>query len=311
MAYTYDDFIKAATNASVLDRFSKDDLTVAQKNPEYGLSMVGLMGDISKATTEEQRLLATEAANQLLKNYGIYGTGDTYATSFGTQIGETMDKINNYGSFEYGQQNAYQQLLSSVANPGQFSYDPSEDAAFQAYRKAYLREGERASANALAQASAASGGVPSSYAVSAAQQAGNYYSGQLADMLPTLEQNAYQRYLDDYNQKLSGLSALQTDRSFDYDNWLNQYNMLQNSLGNLQTQDATDYQRYLDQQTQAQQKFQNALTLYQLLGYATPEIAEILGLPTVQKSSGTVQNIAAVNKGGGGGKVNNIVNMLK
>lgn len=298
MAYTYNDFLRAANSSGVMDRFSQDDLTVAQKNPEYGLSMVSLMKDLTGATTAEQRLLATEAANQLRKNYGVYGTGNTYAGSFGSAIGDLQNQIQNYGSFNYGNETVYQQLLNAVANQQPFRYDQSSDPSYSALKKTYLREGERAGANALAQAAAASGGKVSSYAAQAAQQANNYYAGQLADIIPTLEQNAYQRYLSDFESKLSGLSALQSDRAQEQENWLNQYNMLQNSLGNLQQQDATDYQRYLDQveqqmlaeqnaqaqqqyaDQQAQLKYENALALYQLLGYATPEVAEILGLNT-------------------------------
>lgn len=221
MTYTYDDFIKSATGAGVMDRFTADDLTVAQRNPEYGLSMVGLMGDLSKATTEEQRVLATEAVNQLRKNYGVAGGGAVQSSA--VPASGTTETI-------------YQKQLNILSPREEFSYDPENDPSFQAYRKAYLREGERASANALAQASAASGGMPSSYAVTAAQQAGNYYAGQLADIIPTLEQNAYQRYLDRY--------------------------------------------------TQEQQRFENAMTLYKKLGYATPEIAAILGIPETKKKSG-------------------------
>ena len=314
MAYTYDDFVKAANQAGVMDRFSQSDLTTAQKNPEYGLSMVGLMQDISKATTAEQRLLANEAANQMRKNYGVYGTGKvgdaySYASSYGSTIDDLMGQIKDYGSFDYANQDAYQQLLDSVANPTPFSYDYSKDPSYSAYKKAYLREGDRASANALAQASAASGGRTSSYAMTAANQAGNYYAGQLGDMIPTLEQNAYSRYLGDFNNRLSGLSALQSDRSFNYEKWMNEYNMLQNSLGNYQGQDATDYQRYLDAYNQAYQaeqdklakaqqqyenqqaakqlEYENALALYRAMGYATPEVAKILGISAGTGTGGT------------------------
>lgn len=242
MAYTYNDFLTAANQAGMTGRFSQNDLLTAQKNPEYGISMLGLLKDIDRAGTDEQRLLATEAANQMRKNYGVYNIGDRagdygYASSYGSTIGDLMGKINNYGSFEY---------------------DPQKDGIYSAYKKQYLREGERAGANAMAQAAAASGGVPSSYAVTAGQQAGNYYAGQLADMIPTLEQNAYQRYIQDFG-------------------------VLQDKLGTYQQQDATDYQRYLDaynKQLQAeQQEYDRAMSLYKLLGYATPEVAEILGIP--------------------------------
>lgn len=316
MAYTYDNFVSAANAAGLMNQFSEQDLQTAQRNPEYGMSLLSLLQDNSKASTAEQQLLATEAANQLRKNYGIYntgnlGTGSAYAGSYGSQISGLMDQIDNYGSFNYANQDSYQQLLDSIVNQQAFSYDPEMDGSYSAYKKAFLREGERASANALAQASAASGGQVSSYAATAAQQAGNYYAAQLGDIIPTLEQNAYQKYLDDFSKRLSSLSALEADRASNYENWLNEYNMLLNSLGNYQTQDATDYQRYLDayaQEIQAQQdaatqkqlEYENALALYQLLGYATPEVAAVLGIESGTGSESTGTGSGGSGSGSGG-----------
>lgn len=318
MAYTYDDFVAAANKAGVMGRFSQKDLSVAQRNPEYGLSMVGLMKDISGAGTTEQRLLATEAANQMRKNYGVYGVGDTpsdstYASSYVSTIDGLMGQINDYGSFQYSGQDDYQKVLDSLVNQQPFSYDLQSDPSWSSYKKAYMREGDRASANALAQASAASGGRASSYAMTAAQQAGNYYAGQLTDMIPTLEQQAYSRYLGDINNRMNSLNALNNDRAFEQEQWLSEYNMLQNSLGNYQGQDQTDYQRYLDalnlqyqaeqdKQAQEQQKFQNALALYQALGYATPDVAQTLGISGSGSNGATAGSSGpGVNGGGSGG----------
>lgn len=316
MAYTYDDFVAAASNAGKMNQFSQRDLTVAKTNPEYGMSMLGLLQDISGAATEEQRLLATEAANQLRKNYGIYNTGSdaagySYASSYGSTVEDLLERINSYGSFSYEGQDDYRALLESIVDQRPFSYDLQSDPSWGSYKKAYMREGDRASANALAQASAASGGRASSYAMTAAQQAGNYYAGQLADIIPTLEQNAYSRYLSDFNNRLSSLGAIEDDRAFDYQNWMNEYNMLQNSLGNYQGQDATDYQRYLDAYNQAyqaeqdkiaqeQQVYENALALYQTLGYATPEVAAILGISSGGGSTGTGGSTGSGGGGSGG-----------
>lgn len=264
MYYTYDNFVAEANKAGLMNQFSKQDLQIAQRNPEFGISLLGLLKDNAGASTAEQRLLATEAANQLRKSYGVYNTGNlgessAYAGSYGSQINDLMEKINNYGSFDYAGKDEYRKLLDSIVNQQPFSYDLQDDPSWGSYKKAYMREGDRASANALAQASAASGGRPSSYAQTAAQQAGNYYAGQLADIIPTLEENAYSRYLSDFNNRLNGLGALQSDRNFDYENWMNEYNMLQNSLGNYQNQDATDYQRYLDAYDRAYQAEQDRL----------------------------------------------------
>lgn len=292
MAYTYDDFVTAANKAGLMGQFSAQDLETAKKSPEYGLSVLSLKQDAAKANTAEQRLLAGEAENQLRKTYGSFSswTDDSgYPGTYLPKVDELLGKVDGYGSFQYGGQTDYQKLLDGIVNQKPFQYDLASDPSWSAYKKAYLREGERAGANALAQASAASGGQPSSYAMTAAQQAGNYYAGQLGDMIPTLEQNAYQRYLNDFSNRLSSLGALDTDRNFQYQDWMNGYNMLQNSLGNYQTQDETEYQRYLkqylqgyqerlDDQDRQQQDFANALALYQTLGYATPEAAQVLGI---------------------------------
>lgn len=289
MAYTYDDFTSAATKAGLLDKFSPEDMEIAKRSPEYGLSILSLMQDSANATTGEQKLLASEATNQLRKTYG-----------YGAKVDETLGKIENYGSFSYDNADDYNKLLQAVTNPDAFSYDPETDPVFSSYAKTYKREGERAAADTLAKAAAATGGIPSSYAVGAAQQAANYYSAGLADIIPQLYSNAYSRYLNDFGMKQSGLSALESDRTFKYNNWLTGYDMLQNLLGNYQTQDATGFNRYLtmleQNNTNKQQAYNNALALYQTLGYATPEIAAVLGIPEGTKLGGTVS-------GGTGGRV--------
>lgn len=242
MAYTYDDFVSAANSAGMMGEFSEYDLQTARNDPEYGLSILRLKQDAANATTAEQRLLANEAADQLRSAYGSRSAG----TGYQNQIDGLNGRIDSYASFDYQGQDAYDKLLAGVVDRQPFSYDPEADPSWGAYRKAYLREGDRASANAMAQAAAASGGRPSSYAMTAAQQAGNYYAGQLADMLPTLEQDAYSRYMDELNALLSSLNAIQSDRDTNYQEWMDQYQMLQNSLGNYQTQAATEYQKYLD-----------------------------------------------------------------
>ena len=325
MAYTYDNFVSAASAAGLMNQFSEQDLQIAQRNPEFGLSLLSLLKDNSNATTAEQQLLATEAANQLRKSYGVYNTGtlgtdSAYAGSYGTQINDLMDQIKNYGSFDYanqdeyqkllnqvshygsfnysneaayknamdkvsnygsfdyanqdeyqklldqisnygpynyGNQDSYQQLLDSIVKQQPFSYDLQSDPSWGSYKKAYMREGDRASANALAQASAASGGQASSYALTAAQQAGNYYAGQLADIIPTLEQNAYARYLSDFNNRLSSLGAMESDRNFDYQNYLNRFGQLQSSLGAMENDRSFDYQNWMNEYNMLQNDLNN------------------------------------------------------
>lgn len=326
MAYTYDDFLSAASGSGLMGEFSKYDLDTAQKYPEFGLSILSLKKDYHAASTPEQKLLINEAANELRKSYGNYsgqGDGSAYVSEgkIPTQIDNLLDQMNSYGSFSYDTaaptyENQYaqyqQELLDKILNREDFGWSKETDPLYSTYKKSYLREGDRAQQNALAQASAASGGRPSSYAVTAASQAGDYYAGQLNDIIPTLYQQAYDRYLNeysmmqqdlgavntqeqlDYQKYLDSLSQYNTDRNFAYNQYLDDYSRLQSNLAALQSQDAVDYGRYLDQitmqqqreerdytrqQTETQQAFDNAMAMYQLYGYVPEQYAEVLGSP--------------------------------
>ena len=226
MAYTYQDFETAANSAGLMDQFSRDDLNIAQKNPEFGLSMVKLYQDAGRAATTEQKLLAQEAQNQLRKVYG--GLPAASAETAGTQTTQgtaavpgTVTTPGSTGSFTFGQQGKLDDLVNKVVQGSSFAYDPN-NASAAAVRKQYLRQAERAREDTLAKAGAMSGGVASSYAVSAAQQAGDAHLAQLADKEMDLENMAYSRYLQDYQKQLQDLNVLTNQRDFDYTAYLNQ-----------------------------------------------------------------------------------------
>ncbi len=228
MAYTYDDFVSAANNAGLLSKFSTADIETAKKNPEFGLSLLGFMQDEANATTSEGRLLAQEGANQLRSNVGNYTVGtDGVAVS---TVQDIANQMKNYGDFTFANEQQRQDLINKTSNPEQFSYDLENDPLWGVYKKQATREGERAISDVLAKASAGTGGVPSSYAVSAATQAGDQYAASLTDMIPTLRQNAYNEYLNNYNMNLEALGVLNDERALTYDEWLQKYNMLGSNL---------------------------------------------------------------------------------
>lgn len=283
MAYTYDDFVKAANQSGLMGQFSQDDLNLAQKYPEFGLSVLSLKKDYNNATTAEQRLLANQAANELRKSYGNYSGGADggsfrLESKLNRRSDDLLDQLGSFGSFSYGEAPTYENtfaqqqkdLLDRILNREDFSWSKETDPQWSSYKKSYLREGDRATANALAQASAASGGRPSSHAVNAATQAGDYYATKLNDVIPTLYQQAYERYLDEYNMKLKDLNTVNqqeqldyakyldrlgqfnTDRGFAYQNYADDYDRLRSQLADVQGQDQIDYARYLDEASRQQ-----------------------------------------------------------
>lgn len=291
--YTYDQFRQAAESSGLLGEFSDADLSLAQRNPDAGMSLLSYKRDWHSATSDADRQLANLGAEGIRRSYGSYnggGDGGNYyleplspnmfeypdAPSFsgGTNAGtiqDLYDDMLNYGDFEYGSAPEYTNrwddtitgLIDEILNRPDFSYDPNTDPLYSQYRKAYLREGDRATADALGAAAAASGGLPSSYAQTAAGQAGNYYAAQLTDKIPELWQLAYDKYLNDYNMMLSDLGVVQgqedtdfdryltelnqfnTDRDFAYGSWLDRYNMLSNNLQTGMNLDSQEFDRYL------------------------------------------------------------------
>lgn len=293
--YSYEQFQKAAQDSGLLGTFSTSDLELARRNPDAGMSILRYKQDYNAATTDEARALANLGAESVRSSYGNYtggadgsgfyleplspssfhaGTAPTYQNPYAGDIQDLWARQNSFDSYEYAggaapvYNNRYdatiQSLIGDILNREDFSYNPETDPLYSQYRKQYTREGQRATQDALGAAAAASEGIPSSYATTAAAQAGNYYASQLTDKIPELYELAYNKYLNDYNMQLSDLGVVQgaeqadyakylnelsqynTDREFDYGTWLDEYNLARDRLQTAQALEQVGYDRYLN-----------------------------------------------------------------
>lgn len=318
---TYEELLKQINAAGQTGQWSRWDLETAKNNPAFGAGILSYKRDYAAAKDAAGKRAANAGAEVLRRQYGSYLGGSDGSRYYGLggpagyqstyqgaldealgKLGETRDlyrdqmadtigRMNSYGDFSYDPapeyQNQYQReldaLLQKVQDYGPFSWSKEKDPSYAAYAKQYRREGDRATANAMAQAAAATGGQISTAAMTAASQAGDYYAGKLSDKIPELYENAYQRYLSeysrltdqlgqvrtaeqsDYAKYLDQLSQYNADRAQSYDQWLQGYNMLGGNLSAMQGQraaelnamgeqlgavqdaDKTAYSRYLDQ----------------------------------------------------------------
>ena len=293
--YTWDDFQKALDASGLAGQFSQADLQNARTNPDFGMSMLAYKTDYANATTPEARALANQGAENLRSSlFGYTGGGDggsfkldpmsprqfdygaapSFADNYADRIESALQATQNREPYSYAgaapeYQNRYdpqiQQTIAGILGRGEFSYDPKTDPVYSAYQKQYAREGQRATANAMGEAAAMTGGMPSSWAMTAASQAGDYYASQMADKIPELYQDAYNRYLQEYQMKLSDLSALRglesddyrkyqdqlaqynADRNFDYAAWLDSIELGQKDLDNLRALRSDDLALYQTQ----------------------------------------------------------------
>ena len=172
-------------------------------------------------------------------------------------IAETVQKTTTY-------QNPYQKQLDQLVSDylgSSFSYDQSRDPAAQAYRENYIQNGQRAMQDTTAQAAARTGGLASSYATQAGQQAYNSYMSDLNAQLAGLRQQAIDNYLSD--------QALQQNRI--------------NTVASLGQQAENSYYNRIN----------DAMNRWATLGYADDAVAGILGVaagtPTTDQSYRTWQ----------------------
>lgn len=238
---------------------------------------------------------AHAAAEAIRAAYGYSGGKDGSENIGGV---ETAQNIAGLMRWMQSTQPSYQsqyntqidQMLNKILNREAFSYDVASDPLYQQYQTQYQREGNRAMNDTLASVASGAGGM-NSYAVTAAQQANDYYNAQMADKIPELYQLAYEMYLQDIDNQVRDLGLLQQmddiqysryrDTMSDWRNDLNfAYGAYRDSVGDEQWQKSFDYNASQDSKADAQAR----ITEYIMAGGAVSELD-----PAIVASSGYTQ----------------------
>lgn len=194
-------------------------------------------------------------------------------------------------------QSAYSSMIDDLVNKAinreEFQYNPASDPAYQAYARQYMRMGDEASRNTLADVSAQTGGLPSSYAVTASQQARNTYNQALTEKLPSLMETAYNKYRTKYTDTLNDLNTYQNLENTAYNRYLadRDYNRsveeAERDYNRRVYESDREYNDKLNQQKVAQE-YERMLNLWETLGYATDEVAKYFGVAKGTKTNDVV-----------------------
>ena len=186
------------------------------------------------------------------------------------KLGKYVDlqtAVNQPFTYENGasQLNARQKeldaLYEGLRNYKKFEYNPETDPLYRALATQYTRNGRRAMDDTLAKVSARTGGLASSYAATAGNQAYGNYMSELSDRIPELTRLAYQMYNDEYNRKMneaqmlqnrydSELARYQADRNFAYGQYADDRNMAYGQL-----RDMVEGERYKNDERWKQQEW--------------------------------------------------------
>ena len=171
---------------------------------------------------------AVNQAAQMLSEQMAKAPGQ-YNSPWSTQLNETLDKI---------------------LNREKFSYDFNGDAFYQQYKDKFTQQARMASEDAVARASAMTGGYGNSYAATAGAQAFNEQMGQLNDIIPELYQMAYDKYAREGQELKDAYSLLAAREAEAYGKYrdekadfLTERDYL---TGRLESEKADDYNRFVD-----------------------------------------------------------------
>lgn len=173
-----------------------------------------------------------------------------------------LDKLGE-SSYNYDQSGQISAKLDALLNRTPFSYDAASDPLYQQYRKQYTREADRSAEDVLGKAAVMTGGMPSTAAVAASQQASDYQMSQMTDKIPELQQLAYSMYQDKLSGDRADLNTLIGLEDNNYNRWLTDrnylYQLARDQVGDQQTADALAYQKQQDKMNYDYQKERDAI----------------------------------------------------
>lgn len=226
--HDYDDYLHTNSMAGNYD-----------KNTDYtaAINKAVAAGDLSSASGLEKML------NAKIIGEGLpYRTSNKYsaaATEKPTYQSQYSDQINN--------------IVNQILNGTYTDFQNSAD--YQSLAREYAAKGKKAMQDTTGDVASRTGGLASSFAVSAGQQADNAYMQQLQD----IARQMYDKKRSDQYNEASLLGNLENSNYAKYQDQLGQYNTEQeNALNRQQNQRNYDYQL-------AQDKYQKSSSIAQTM----------------------------------------------
>ena len=152
------------------------------------------------------------------------------------------------------------QTVNNILNRKEFQYDVNGDALYNMYKDRYVNLGQKAMMDTMGQAAKLTGGYGNSNAQMVGQQAYQSYLQGLVDKIPELAQLAENRYNQQGQNLYNQYSLLSQQEQNAYNQWLQGYNQWLTERdflsGRYDTERGYDYGVYrdtvADQQWQAQ-----------------------------------------------------------
>lgn len=164
---------------------------------------------------------AAQNAALNVNGMGNAGRGAFYGTlGAGGQIADpTAFLAAAPGAYQSPYAAAMQQTMNGLLNPTPFKYDVNADGLYQQIKDNYVKQGRQAMMDTQGQSAALTGGYGNSYGAMAGQQAYQESLGNLAGMIPELQQIAWQQYQQGQDDQRNNLEAMSKLDAQEYARW--------------------------------------------------------------------------------------------
>lgn len=217
------------------------------------------------ATTDAYANTRTQKEKEL-SALGKFTYDDYVQPDVVTEAFNKLNALQKPGEFQYGNQQALDDILNRLMNGEKFSYDVNGDALYQQYKDQFVNQGQLAMQDAMGQAAAMTGGYGNSYAQSVGQQTYQGYLQQLNDKIPELYKLALDKYNMDRQDLKDQYGLLKDDKVFEY-------GLHRDAVDDYNTERAylTDQARWLSDdardwyKTEQEQKFNEYSTEYGII----------------------------------------------
>jgi hypothetical protein len=172
-------------------------------------------------------------------------------------------KATKPGEYSSPNQQLSEEALKNWQNYKPFNFDINRDALYNQYKNNYMTQGKLAMQDTMGQAAALTGGYGNSYANTAGNQVYQGYLTKLNEVVPALQDAAYNRYLQGKNDAYNNWQVLQSKEAQDYSRYMDsinrfnaEYDRLYNEYQNAYNKEYSQFQ-YDDQM--GYQQYQDAL----------------------------------------------------
>lgn len=240
-----------------------------------------------EAVVEEQKAAQPAAQEQQTTNTvagAVEKTAPSTNATSGMKLSTVRENLTQTYDNKYDDQLA--DLYNQITQRKPFEYSTEDDMLYQQYLERYTTQGKQAMKDTMGQTAALTGGYGNSYGQVAGQQTYDAYLQELNNLLPELQDAAYQKYAAEGDRLTQqyGLLSDMDDKAFsrysaNYQMNADAYNRLMNEAALLGT--AGDFDMYKDAfGDDAAKKMEDMYKLQSLLPYFEAGLIDRAALDT-------------------------------